>query len=84
MNNAFDIFQSCLQFGLAQLRANTKGEDNMQNQAKTHLTSKDVDGIQNGEELQALMEESGIRQLCPNAKRILANKGIEITDTATA
>lgn len=43
---------------------------------QTHLTLKDVDGIETAEQLEALKDEKGINKLSPNAGLLLFRKGV--------
>lgn len=43
---------------------------------QTHLTLKDVDGIETAEQLEALKAEKGIKKLSPNAGLLLFRKGV--------
>ncbi len=50
---------------------------------QTHLTMKDVDGVETVEQLEALMAERGIKQLSPNAELRLRRKGVLKEPVAT-
>lgn len=43
---------------------------------QTHLTMKEIDGVETAEQLEALMVEKGIRLLSPNAELKLRRKGV--------
>lgn len=64
-----------------QSRTQTKKEVHLSDQ--THLTMKDVDGVETVEQLEALMAERGIKQLSPNAELRLRRKGVLKEPVAT-